>query len=340
MASPDDYLWEEPPQEEIQLYVGLDMQINTDFEKAVGHLVKTVNDWVTIPIRMLPNLIVAIFVLAVILKLRHALARFVERAVLRVTGHAHTARLMAAMTRLSVITLGLILALDVLNLDRAAASLLAGVGIIGIAFGFASQDITANFMAGLILHFVHPFRLQDLIQSGEFLGYVEALDMRSTHIRNQQGQRISIPNKNLLGTPIINYTITGMRRVDLAIAVDWSEDLTRVEELGVKAVETLKPPWRNPDRPVEFFYEKFDGTNINFSLRFWTQPDQDTYLRAESEALKAISRTFKENKIGMPSSTIVLDFGMPGEHGLMEQLKGVKLGLALPGDQAAASGKV
>ena len=97
------------------------------------------------------------------------------------------------MTRLAVITLGIILALDVLNLDRAVASMLAGVGILGIAFGFASQDIAANFMSGILLHFVHPFRLDDLIKSGEFFGHVEAIDMRSTQIRNQQGQRITDP---------------------------------------------------------------------------------------------------------------------------------------------------
>jgi small conductance mechanosensitive channel len=315
------------------------MEGTSSLGQAVGLLVKRVNDWVTIPIRMLPNLVVAIFVLVAVLKLRHVLAKLVKRAVLRVTGHAHTARLMAAMTRLAVITVGIILALDVLNLDRAVASLLAGVGILGIAFGFASQDITANFMAGIILHFVHPFRINDLIRSGEFLGYVEALDMRSTHIRNQQGQRITIPNKNLLGTPIINYTITGVRRVDLTIAVDCAEDLGRVEALSVKAVESLEPPWRNPERPVEFYYEKFDGTNINFSLRFWTQPDQGTYLKAESEAIRAISRIFKENNIGMPSSTITLDFEMTGVHSLREQLQGVTVGFSSPGGKSVVTEK-
>ncbi len=57
------------------------------------------------------------------------------------------ARLTATMTRLAIITIGIILALDVLNLDRAVASMLAGVGILGIALGFAGKDLFADFIA-------------------------------------------------------------------------------------------------------------------------------------------------------------------------------------------------
>ena len=241
------------------------------------------------------------------------------------------------MTRLAVITVGIILALDVLNLDRAVASLLAGVGILGIAFGFASQDIAANFMSGILLHFVHPFRIDDFIKSGEFLGHVEAIDMRSTQIRNQQGQRITIPNKNILGNPIINYTISGERRVDLPWSLTQVEDLPKAEELAIKAVEALE--WRIPDRPVELFYEKVGDYTIDFEIRFWTDPEQKVWLKARSEAIKAIKRTFEEHGIPMPSPVRVLDFGIVGGTSLREQLAGVKLALSVPGEQPAGKEK-
>jgi small conductance mechanosensitive channel len=313
------------------------MGIYSSLEKAIGLLLTRVNDWVTLPIRMLPNLIVAIFVLVVILKLRHGLARLVERAVLRVTGHAHTARLMAAMTRLAALTVGIILALDVLNLDRAAASLLAGVGILGIAFGFASQDITANFMSGLILHFIHPFRLNDLIRSGEFLGYVEALDMRSTYIRNLQGQKITIPNKNILSNPITNYTITGARRVDITCGVSYADDLQLAQDLAVEAVAALD--LRNQERPVELFFEKFDTSSINFSIRFWTRPEQQIYLEARSEAIKAIQQTFKAHGITIPTQIVTLDFGSTAGKSLKEQVEGAEPSLLPSTDQEGGPGK-
>ena len=201
-------------------------------EKALERLINKLNSWFTLAVKMLPNLIVAIMVVVIVIKLSNPLATLVGRAIVRITRQRHIARLFATMTRLIAITLGIILALNVMNLDRAVASLLAGVGILGIAFGFASQDIAANFMSGILLHFVHPFRLDDFILSGEILGYVETIDMRSTKIRNQQGQRITIPNKTILGNPLTNYTISGVRRVDIPWSFTQVEDLQRGRRIG------------------------------------------------------------------------------------------------------------
>jgi small conductance mechanosensitive channel len=308
------------------------MEPNLSLQQALGLLLKRLNDWATVIIKMLPNLVVAIFVLVIISRLRHPIARLVERAVFKVSGHRHIARLMAALTRLAVIAVALILALDVLNLDKAVASLLAGVGILGIAFGFASQDIAANFMAGVLLHFVHPFRMGDLIKSGEFMGYVEAMDMRSTRVRNQQGQILTIPNKTLLGNVIINFTISGVRRVDLVCGVSYNDDLQQAEDLAIKAVAALE--LRNEERPVELFYEKFDASSINFVIRFWTRPEQKIYLKARSDAIKAIRQTFKAHGITMPFQIVTLDFSLTAGESPPEQLPGARQMLSPPADQA------
>lgn len=313
------------------------MDTGVSFGKAMTQVIKKLDDWGTLTLKMLPNLVVAVIVLVIIVKLSRPFAKLAARAVMRVSGYRHIARLTATMTRLAVITVGIILALDVLNLDRAVASLLAGVGILGIAFGFASQDIAANFMSGIVLHFIHPFRLNDLVKSGEFFGYVEAIDMRSTQIRNQQGQRITIPNKNILGTPIINYTISGERRVDLPWSLTQVEDLPKAEKLAITAVEALE--WRIPDRPVELFYEKVGDYTIDFEIRFWTDPEQKVYLTARSEAIKAIKRTFEEHGIPMPSPVRVLDFGIVGGTSLSKELAGVELSLSVPREEQAGKGK-
>jgi small conductance mechanosensitive channel len=306
--------------------------------KAVNQLVNKLNGWFTATVKMLPNLIVAIFVFVIIVKLSHPIARLMGHAIFRVTKQRHIARLMAAMTRLAIIALGIIMALSVMNLDRAVASLLAGVGILGIAFGFASQDIAANFIAGILLHFVHPFRLEDLIRTGEFFGYVEAIDMRSTQIRNQQGQRITIPNKNILGSAIINYTITGVRRVDIVCGVSYADDLQRAEDLAVAAVESLE--LRNLERPVQLFYEKFDNSSIVFTIRFWTRPEQKIYLQARSDAIKAITQTFKTHGITIPWQIVTLDFGITGGVSLREQLEDMQFSLPVPrGEKKTDKGK-
>jgi small conductance mechanosensitive channel len=314
-----------------------------NLQRAATQVVKKIDSWVLTAAQMLPNLLVAIIVLVLFWLAAMVAGRLVKRMVLRFSPYSHVARLIADISRLAVIAIGIILALSAMSLDRAVASMLAGVGIVSLAIGFASKDIASDYLAGLMIHFTHPYRTGDLIESANFFGYVDLLQLRVTICRTQQGQRVIIPNSKIISDELINFTTLGMRRVDLSIAIDWAEDLARVESLGIQAVESLQEPWRNPERQVEFFYEKFDGTNMNFSLRFWTRPEQQTYLKAASEALKAISRVFKENHVGMPSSAISLDFG--GVHSLRDQLEGLQIPLSLPnkksaaGDQPASSEK-
>jgi len=299
-------------------------------EKAFDQVLAKLIGWANYTITMLPNLLVAAIILAAVWKMGTMTEKLVNRAFLRLfrQRHVHVARLVAMMGRMGVLVAGIILALNVLHLDKAVASLLAGIGILGIAFGFASKDIVANFMAGILLHMVHPFRMGDLIKSGEFFGYLESMDLRFTTIRSKQGQRITIPNQTFLASPITNFTITGIRRVDLDWSLTQVEDLQRAEKLAIKAVESLE--LRNPDRPVELFYEKVGDYTIDFKIRFWTEPEQTTFLKARSDAIKAIKLTFEKHGIPMPSPVRVLDFGIVGGKSLREQLEGLRLPLALP----------
>ncbi len=311
------------------------VQAELTLEKAFAQVMDKLINWGVIIIKMLPNLVVAVIVLILFWVLSIPVARVVERSVLRLSKFTHIARLMARLTRMAVMAGAIVLALNALNLDKAVASLLAGVGILGLAFGFASKDIAANFMAGILLHFVHPFRTGDFIKVGEFLVYVDSLEMRATVCHNQQGQRIIIPNQTILGAAIINYTVTGIRRVDITCSIDYTNDLQQAEELAIKAVESLE--LRNQERPIELFYETYNGTTISFMIRFWTEPEQKVFLQAQSDAIKAINRTFKKHDITMSSTQVSLDFG-PGES-LRKQLEGLKIPLPPPEERKSGKGK-
>ncbi len=183
-------------------------------------------------------------------------------------------------------------------------------------------------MDGFIIHFTHPFRTGHIIQVGKFFGYVDSIEMRVTKCHTQQGQQVTIPNRKIIEGEIINYSITGARRVDLSASVSYSVDLDLLEELVIDALESLE--LRNSDRPVELFYEEFNGTAISFMVRFWTAPEQTVFLKAKSDAIKAIDQTFKTKGITLPSQNVSLDFGITGGPSLREQLEGVHLALKLP----------
>jgi len=313
------------------------MDATLNLQKAAAPVIDKLNAWGLNAVKMLPNLVVAVIVLIFSVLMAFVVGRVVHRMVVRISPYGHVARLMAGMSRLIVIAGGVILALSAMSLDRAVASLLAGVGIVGIAIGFASKDIAGDYMAGFLIHFTHPFRTGHIIQVGNFFGYVESIEMRATKCHTQQGQKVIIPNRKIIEGEIINYSISGVRRVDLPISVSYSVDLQVLEDLVIEAVESLEV--RNSERPVELFYEGFNGTAVNFMVRFWTEPEQTTFLKARSEAIKAIDHTFKAHGITLPSQNVSLDFGITGGPSLREQLEGVNLSLSPPREEKAGKGK-
>ncbi|MCL4503443.1 MAG: mechanosensitive ion channel family protein [Deltaproteobacteria bacterium] len=267
-----------------------------DFEKMAALIFEKIGGWLTVAVKMLPNLVVMVFVLIFFWIISLVLAQVALNSTRRISKQEHLARLMGRLAKWAVIAVGVVLALDVLHLDKAVASLLAGIGILGVAIGFASKDIAANFMAGMLLTLIPPFRVGDLIKSQNFTGYVEEIALRATIGRNLEGDRVFLPNKDVLGNEIINYTILGGRRVVLDVSVAYNNDLNTVESAAVEAIKSLKS--RKKEKPVEFFLKEFGSNTIKFTIRFWTDAEQQKdILQAQSDAIRALKQTFDEREI-------------------------------------------
>ena len=93
--------------------------------------------------------------------------------------------------------------------------MLAGAGIAGLAIGFALQDPLANLFSGVMMSVRELYRKDDLIKSGDFFGTIDKISLRSTRIQTLDGQEVVIPNKDVLQSPLTNFTVNGSRRVDL-----------------------------------------------------------------------------------------------------------------------------
>lgn len=299
------------------------MNLNPNFEKLLDKALLKVTSWLEGFFRMLPNLLLAILVMVFAWLCAVVVAKIVERAMRRISTHKEVRSLFVKISYLGVIAGGIAVALGILDLNRTVTSLLAGIGIIGLALGFAFKDIASNFMAGILLTFHHQFTVGDLIETNDFFGRVESINLRATIGRALQGQKVVIPNSQLLAKPIVNYSSNHERRIDLSSGVAYGDDLQKAEEITIKAVKTVDE--RLESRPVEFYYEEFGSSSINFKVRFWTESNQKTYLRARSKAIKAIKQAFDENGITIPFPIRTLDFGVVGGEPLAEHLKDLQL---------------
>ncbi len=304
-------------------------------QKALTDLLGKLERWGHALLLQLPNIILAFAVLLVF----WMLAKVVDRALRRVMkqlaiGH-EVIDLTAVAVYVVIIVAGVFIALDVIGLDKTVTSLLAGVGILGLALGLAFQSTGENYVAGIYLSIRRPFQVGHVISSGEHFGVVEKIALRSTWLRVPEGQLVYLPNKKIFDNPIVNYSDNGLRRVDLKVGVTYGEDLEQVKRVAMAAVEAVS--LRDQSRDVEFFYDEFGDSSIDFEIRFWIrfhrQPD---YLAARSDAIVRIKHAFDESGITIPFPIRTLDFARVGGVTLEEQLRAVGIDTAVPPRSAAA----
>lgn len=218
---------------------------------------------------------------------------------------------------------GLFFALGVLNLDKTVTSLLARVGVIGLALGFAFQDTAANFMAGIFLAVQKAFKVGEVIESNGYMGVVQQISLRATTIHNFDGQEIILPNKDVFQSAIENYSDTGRRRVDLACGISYGEDLDKVKEVAIASISGSEFLAENEN--ISFFYTSFGDSSINFNLFFWiNNTAQASYMEARREAIIKLKKAFDQNNIMIPFPIRTLDFGIKGGEKLNSMLSGQK----------------
>ena len=288
-------------------------------QEAYRQVLEKLTTWGQEFILLLPNLAVAVIVVVAF----WLAARGVRKAVRNVMKPTSTAlqidRLVATIAYLIVLIAGVFVALGILGMQKTVTSFLAGAGIIGLALGFAFQDLGANLISGIYMSIRQIFQTGDLIRTNEYFGNVAKIDLRATTLETLDGQLVTIPNKQIFENPIENYSASGRRRVDVVVGVSYAEDLEQAESIAVEAVEEIEN--RLTSRPIELFYKEFGGSSINFVLRFWIpfekQPD---YLRARHEAVKRIKRRFDAHDITIPFPIRTLDFGIEGGATLNEML--------------------
>lgn len=290
-----------------------------DFNEAYEIVADKVEEWIRTFFEMLPNFVVALFVLIFFYALGRFSRKVVKKLLSKITDNKTITSLLETIVGISIVGIGIFIALTVLQLDGAVTSLLAGAGIIGLALGFAFQDIASNFISGIILSIRHPFGIGDIIETNEFYGVVEKLNLRNTIMRTVTGQIVYIPNKRVFENPLQNYTTTGLRRIDLACGISYGDDLEKVRDVTIEAVKKVESVLN--DRGIEFYYDEFGSSSINFKIRFWvkfrTNPE---FWSARSEAIIAIKKAFDENDIMIPFPIRTLDFGIRGGEKLNSML--------------------
>jgi small-conductance mechanosensitive channel len=175
-------------------------------------------------------------IVAVVLLLTAILARLVDRGLQRRSLPPEVAtryRILRRSVVAVIVFVGILSALLVVPQVRAVAGgLLASSAVLGIVIGFASQRTIGNFVAGLLIAFTQPIRLDDRIEVDGVSGTVEEIALTYTFIRTDDRARLVIPNEKLASDTIRNWTIVSREKVaEITLHVPIEKDLRAVVDL-------------------------------------------------------------------------------------------------------------
>lgn len=220
---------------------------------------------------LLAEILAALVVLAFFYLLQRAVVRLLRGVLERTHADPAVSSIGIKLTRYVLLGVGLLTALQQLGVQ--VTSLLAGVGIAGLAVGFAAQDTIANLISGFTLLLEKPFRIGDSVTIASTFGQVVDIGLRSTHLRTADLRDAFLPNKEIINQLIVNHTMTPQLRLDLPIGVSYDADLDAVRSvlLGVCAGHPLLAEQPAPQVVVTALAD----SNVALELRVWLKTGRD-----------------------------------------------------------------
>lgn len=170
-------------------------------------------------------------------------------------------------------------------------ALIAGLSVVGIAIGLASQDTVNNFISGVTILMDSPFRVGHFIEIEEVQGTVEEITLRSTRIRTLNNQMMVLPNSQMINQKLLNHTMLGVIRVEIPFGIAYKEYPESARSAILKS--TQEDPRLHPDYPSTVVVDRLSDSSIDMILRIYLKdPRQEIEIGFEyAEKIREILRS-------------------------------------------------
>lgn len=203
---------------------------------------------------------------------------------------------LSRVTQYIIVTIGVFISLQFLGIDLTGLGVVLGFLSVGIGFGL--QNVTSNFISGLIVLFERPISVGDRVMVNNIEGDVTEINIRSTKIRTLDNISIIVPNSEFVSKDVINYSHGDPSyRLGIDVGVSYSSDLDTVLRALDEVAKESKYVLKEPAHDIQF--REFGDSSWNFRLFVWI-PDVKRYPFIRSELNKAIVRKFAAYDIEIP----------------------------------------
>ena len=273
-------------------------QIDADYGVALERL----DSWIDGGIQLLPNIILAIVMMA----LFYGVGIFVRNIILRQTARRNRDNLgevLGGLIKWVIILVGFLLAATIVIPTLKPGDLIAGLGVSSVAIGFAFKDILQNWLAGLLILLRNPFSINDQIEVNGHEGTVERIETRATIIKTYDGQRIVIPNSDIYTNAVLVKTAYEIRRSQYDVGIGYGDGIEKACEVirqaiaGVAEVESKPSPEALP--------WELAASWVTIRARWWSNSRRTDVVHVHASVILAIKQALDEAHIDMPYNTHV-----------------------------------
>ena len=267
--------------------------------------------WLETGIKHVPNIVVALLIAIVFAIIARVVGKVTQNILRRTLDSRQIADLLSSIIKVCVLLAGMFVALDFIGLKGTVTSLLAGAGIIGLAIGFAFQDMTENLIAGIAMGIRKPFQIGDVIEADKVFGTVKTINLRNTLVETFFGQLEIIPNKILFRNILTNYSTNGIRCIEIPVGISYADDPEVAAKVIVEALNNCDFVIKKEETAV--YAESFGDSSVNLLVWFWINyPGETGFMQARHTGLATIKTALEQADILIPFPIRTLDFGAKG----------------------------
>ncbi|MDZ7923793.1 MAG: mechanosensitive ion channel [Marinagarivorans sp.] len=250
--------------------------------------------WIDQVIPFLINVAIAIGIYVIGKWISGYIVKFIDKAMtLRKMDVALRGFIVAILGTLFTFVIALV-AIEQLGVNT--TSLLALLGAAGLAVGLALKDSLSNFAAGVMLILFKPFKIGDFVEVAGIAGAVESIEVFNSILKTGDNKKVIVPNSQIYGDTITNYSANPTRRVDLVIGISYGDDMKKARELIMQVVLADQRILKDPEAVVAV--NELGESSVNIIVRPWVATDD--YWVVRWALLEAIKNSFDANGISIP----------------------------------------
>ena len=249
--------------------------------------------WKTLGVKYLPGAVAVILVFIVCFMVASFLGRVIGGIVASKVDVTF-GRFITKMIRNGIMFLVLLGVLGFFEIDiTGVAAILAALGF---AVGMALQGTLSNFAAGIMLLVFRPFKVDDYIVVDGAEGTVEEIDLFTTRLNTLDNRHIIVPNGEIFGNSMENYTHNEFRRVDVNVGADYSADIEATRQAIQSAIQNIQGAVSEP-APQAYLCE-LGGSSVDWQARVWCRPAD--YWAVRERVTQAVKESLDAAEIGIP----------------------------------------